>query len=243
MDSHPKRQNSRRRSEARGQPQHRSSVTSPYAQTPVQTAFPQPYTGSSTYPSNPSALPPTHQNSGQGFPSFGTQSAAEYSQPDRYPPAHHNMNTMAYSYSRSAPAYSMAFNPPMPPNPNYGGSPYGAQPTSTQAFMSSLPHHIHPNSPLTSYSDFAGHSSAASSYGHAYAVGSATTTPSAANTPTQPLSPTLVGVGAWDHRQPMEEDQEPRVERSHREGRRLHHTEFPSKSQRSESTEVNRSSR
>ncbi|KAK1701008.1 hypothetical protein BDP55DRAFT_640137 [Colletotrichum godetiae] len=235
MDSPSKRQNSRRHSEARVQPQHRSTATSPYAQVPVQT-------GSSIYPSNPSALPPYHENSGQGFPAFGTQSAVGYTQSDRYPPAYHNMNTMAYLYSHSAPAYSMTFYPPMPPVPNYGGPSYGSQPASTQAFVSSSPHHSHPNSPLMSYSDFSGHSSAASSYGYAYAASSATTTPSAANTPTQPLSPTLVGVGAWDHRQPIEDDQEPRVERNHREGRRLHHTEFPSKSKRSESTEVNRSS-
>lgn len=243
MDFQPKKQSSRQDSETTVPFRHRSTVPSSYTQSPAQTAFPQPHAGSPISQSHSLTLPLSHGYSGQDFPPFGTLSAVEYSRANSYRPSP-DMIAVGYPYSSSAPADSMASYPPVPsPSPAYvSASSYGAQVTST--YPSSLPHHSHPNSPSTSYSGLASHSSAASSYGCPYPASSVTTTPSAANTPVQPLSPTLMGVGGWDNtRPPRENYQQPTMDRSNREGRRVHVTDFPSNPSRSESIEVHRSSR
>ncbi|KAI3544237.1 hypothetical protein CSPX01_05689 [Colletotrichum filicis] len=244
MDFQPKKQSSRRGSETTIPSRHRSSVPSPYTQPPPQTAFPQTHAGFPINDSYPLALPLNQGNSGEGFPAFVTPSAVEYSDSNSYR-HNHNTVTTGYPYSSSAPANSMMSYPPVLSQANSAyadRSSYEVQATSTH--QSFLPHRSHPNSPLTSYSGLTGHSSAASSYGYPYAASSATTTPSAANTPVQPLSPTLMGVGSWDNtRQPRETYQQPTVDRSNREGRRAHVTDFPPNPSRSESIEVHRSSR
>ncbi|KAK1533368.1 hypothetical protein CPAR01_10076 [Colletotrichum paranaense] len=243
MDFQPKKQSSRRGSETTIPSRHRSSVPSPYTQPPPQTAFPQTHAGFPINDSYPLALPLNQGNFGQGFPAFVTPSAVEYSDSNSYR-HNHNTVTTGYPYSSSAPANSMMSYPPVLSQANSAyadRSSYEVQATSTH--QSFLPHRSHPNSPLTSYSGLTGHSSAASSYGYPYAASSATTTPSAANTPVQPLSPTLMGVGSWDNtRQPRETYQQPTVDRSNREGRRVHVTDFPPNPSRSESIEVHRSS-
>ncbi|KXH26951.1 hypothetical protein CSIM01_07099 [Colletotrichum simmondsii] len=243
MDFQPKKQPSRRGSETTIPPRHRSSMPSPYTQPPPQTAFPQPHAGFPINHSYPSALPLNQGNSGQGFPTFVTPSAVEYSDSSSYRPSY-NTFTTGYPYSSSAPANSMMPYPPVLSQTDTAyadRSLYGVQATSTHPAL--LPHRSHPNSPLTSYSGLTGHSSAASSHSYPYAASSATTTPSAANTPVQPLSPTLMGVGSWDNaRQPRENYQQPTVDRSNREGRRVHVTDFPPNPSRSESIEVHRSS-
>ncbi|KAK1727884.1 uncharacterized protein BDZ83DRAFT_611387 [Colletotrichum acutatum] len=233
MDFQPKKQPFSRGSETIVPCQHQSTVSSPCTQSPVQAAFPQPHARS----------PISHGCSAKGFPSFGTPSAVGYSQSSVYSPSP-NTVTMGYSYSSSAPTDRTASYQPVPPQPHSayaGGSSYEIQATSIRP--SSLPHHSHPNSPLTSYSGLSGHSSAASSYGYPYAASSATTSPSTANTPVQPLSPTLIGVGSWDNiRPPIENYEQPTMDRSSREGRRVYVTDFPPNPARSESIEVHRSS-